>query len=86
MPDHFTCIHTLVQNKVQKFTFDNASTDDNISDDCFKHSVKTFLFIVDIDVPSAVEVFTTQRYTNLHFLTLLYLLTYLTDFKKLALV
>jgi len=51
-----------------------SACDDNISDDCFKHSLKTFL-LVDIDVPSAVEVFTTLRYINLHLLT--YLLTYL---------
>ena len=29
---------------------------------------------MDIDVPSAIEVFTTLRYTNLHLLYLLYLL------------
>jgi len=44
------------------------------SDDCFKHSLK-HLSLVDIDIPSAVEVFTTLRYINLHLLT--YLLTYL---------
>ena len=49
-----------------------SACDDNISDDCFKHSLKTF---VDIDVSSAVEVFTTLRYINVHLLT--YLLTYL---------
>ena len=38
-----------------------SAGDDNISDDCFKHSLKTFLFSGYIDLPSAVEVFTTLR-------------------------
>jgi len=47
-----------------------SACDDNISDDCFKHSLKTFFSgYWRRPIPSAVEIFTTLHYINLHFLT-----------------